>query len=306
MSSMGTVTRRRQKARPNGSGGKQQVAKIEATPQQYDAAVAFEVELAAKAAEIRGDATTLTPDLFLKLWPLLREPIPEGFLVEATRGEGKPYDSKGIRSVQIPVDRMDAVLTPLWWWYEHTYEQGGKLCLVTVNIGTFGERVLVSRSSYGGMNRGSTEGNLYKGTFTNAAKRAFALIGPGHEIYAGAADYEPDVSPAAAREQVRRDTEAVPSSDEPVSPEKAAELVDAAWVIGMKDKLGEAISFVVGADVGDCSNMRAATAAMRSLTPMQAAKVERWLNKAADQMAAQDEARALAEQASELNGGGRG
>lgn len=292
----GTRSRKRQRASSSGND----VKKIEATPAAYDAAVKAEAEIAELAAAIREDATELDAALFLKLAPLLRVPIPEGFLIEATAGTGKPYASKGIRSVQVCVDRMDAVLTPLWWHYEHAYEQDGKLCLVTVNIGALGGPVLVSRSSYGGMNRGSTEGNLFKGTFTNAAKRAFALVGVGASVYTGATDYEPDVDPAAAREQAqptRSQQEA--AEGEPISDEKARELVDAAWIIGQQDNLGKAVGHVLGTEVGDLSNKTAATAAMRSLTAMQAAKVERWLNRKADTDASDDEIRRLAD---EING----
>jgi hypothetical protein len=295
-------SRPRQKAQPRNQGGKQQVQKVEATPEQYDAAVTSEAALAERAAAIRDDATTLTPELFLKLAPLLREPIPEGFLVEATRGEGKPYDSKGIRSVQVQVDRMDAVLTPLWWRFDHVYEREGKLCLVTVEIGNVGEPPMVERSSYGGMNRGSTDGNLWKGTFTNAAKRAFALTGPGHEIYTGATDYEPDVDPQAARDQTRREPVDEDTGDVTISDEKARELVDATWTIGLQSRLGDAVTYVLGTDVGDLSNKTAATGAMRSLSPMQAGKVEKWLNAKADEIAQQDEALSLAAEIKARNG----
>lgn len=299
-----TRSRSRRKAQPRSvQGGKQQVAKVEATGEQYDAAVISEAALAERAAGIRGEATTLTPELFLQLLPLMREPIPEGFLVEATRGEGKPYDSKGIRSVQVCVDRMDAVLTPLWWRFDHAYERDGKLCLVTVEIGNAGEPPMVKRSSYGGMDRGSTSGNLWKGTFTNAAKRAFALTGPGHEIYTGATDYEPDVDPQAARDQVRREpVDGDTTGDVTISDDKARELVDAAWTIGLQDRLGAAVTHVLGSDVGDLSNKTAATAALRALSPMQAGKVEKWLNQKADEIAQQDEARALADEIAERNG----
>jgi hypothetical protein len=163
-------------------------------------AVAVEEAIAEEAKAIRGEATELTPALFLALWPLLRRPIPEGFLTEVGAVTGKPYASKGAKSIQVITDRMDNVLTPLWWRQEVMYFDEGKLCEVTVIVGQ-DQRDLFSRASRGGVNQASTIGNLYKGSYTNAAKRAFALVGVGHEVYLGATDLDPDVSPEAAKAQ---------------------------------------------------------------------------------------------------------
>lgn len=211
MSANGTTARRRPRAQPRKVGGKEQVQKVEATPEAFMAAIAAARTLADEASKIRSDATELTPELFNRLWPLLRREIPAGFLVEATRGEGKPYDSMGIRSVQVCVDRMDDVFTPLWWDQEVEYLDDGKLCKVTVIVHVAGNDV--RRTAWGGVNRGSTTGNLYKGSYTNAGKRAFALLGIGHEIYIGATDFDPDVDPQAAREQARTGNEAAADQD---------------------------------------------------------------------------------------------
>ena len=92
--------------------------------------------------------------------------------------------------MQVLIDRMNNVLTPLGWWYEVEYlldgEDHGKLAEVTVSVGNRGSEPLVTAVSRGGVNQASTIGNRFKGSETNAAKRAFAQIGPGHEVYLGA------------------------------------------------------------------------------------------------------------------------
>ena len=168
-----------------------------------EAAVKYEQEIAAEAVAIRAATTTLTPELYLSLWSLLRKPIPRGFIKSVGVVKGKPYASTGVSSVQVQVERMDNVLTPLWWRDAATYEKEGTLAHVVVQVGNLGEPPMVSRCSYGGVDRGSTAGNVYKGSYTNAAKVAFARVGPGHEIYLDAVDLDPDVHEQTAAEQVR-------------------------------------------------------------------------------------------------------
>lgn len=176
-----------------------------------DEAIRSEEEIAARAAAIWGDETALTRELFLKLWPLLKEPIPSGFIRRVGVTTGKPYDSTGVRSEQVLIDRMNNVLTPLGWWDDVQWFEEGKVAEVTICVGTFGGEVLLKRSSRGGVNQGSTRGNIYKGSKTNAAKRAFAAIGPGHEVYLGAADLDPDTDPDSANQQGREDEKATRS-----------------------------------------------------------------------------------------------
>lgn len=170
---------------------------------ELDAAIREEESIAGEASEIRGDATELTPTLFFRLWPLLRRPIPRGFIRSVGVVAGKPYDSTGVRSEQVLINRMNNVLTPLWWWDEVEWFEDGKVAEVTICVGEMGGRVLLKRSSRGGVNKGSTLGNIFKGSKTNASKRAFAAVGPGHEIYLGAADLDPDTDPDAAKQQDR-------------------------------------------------------------------------------------------------------
>jgi hypothetical protein len=171
-------------------------------------AKAYEQQIADDAAVIRGEGFEgLTRELYLKLWPLLRKPIHAGHVIHSTRGKGKPYASDGVKSVQVLIDRMDAVLTPMCWAYRETYHNDGKVCQVEVVVWLKDGESIVTRSSWGGVNQGSTQGNVYKGSFTNAAKPAFARIGPGHEIYAGEIDFDPDVNPDIAAQQGRQSNE---------------------------------------------------------------------------------------------------
>lgn len=249
------------------------------------AAIISEEQIADEAAEIRGDATELTPKLFLDLLPLLRRPIDPGFIKTVGVVTGKPYESTGIKSVQVQIDRMDNVLTPLWWRETREYTQDGKLCEVTIQVGNPGSPPLVERASMGGVDQGSTIGNVYKGSYTNAAKVAFARVGPGHEVYLGATDLDPDVHEQTANQQQAPAQAPGTFSPEvtPISRVKARELVDAVWKVGCEQQLPLALAHVLGDDAGDVSTKPKATDAVQKLTAVQAAKVETWVNrKAAD------------------------
>jgi hypothetical protein len=180
---MATKTAKPKASSPNGQ------------PDQLAEAIAYEQAIAEEAAAVREGEDKLTSELFLRLWPLLRRPIPAGFIVSTPKSDGKPYDSTGVKSLQVLIDRMDNVLTPLWWGYSVDYVGGegtddrgrparGKLALVRVYVGDK-DTPLLARESHGGVNQASTIGNLFKGSETNAAKRAFAQVGPG-EVGAGA------------------------------------------------------------------------------------------------------------------------
>lgn len=251
------------------------------TPEALAEAKQAEAVIAAKAAEIRGAATELDPELFLKLRPLLREPIPSAFIKYVPRLEkGKPYESTGVRAVQVQIDRMDNVLTPLWWFADEEYFNEGKLARVTVTVGT-PEKPLFSRSSYGGVDRGSTTGNVYKGSYTNAAKPAFARVGPGYEIYLGAADLDPDVNEQIAEQASKGAGNGQPASPAEIGPGIASKLVDRAWKVpAAKEAFRLAASHAAGGkDVGDCSTKKGAVEGIAGLTYEQAEKFERWISK---------------------------
>jgi hypothetical protein len=252
-------------------------------------AIAIEAAIAEQAAEIRGDASALTPDLFLKLWPLLTKPIPEAFIQSVPKVEGKPYESTGIKSVQVQIDRMNNVLTPLWWWDTVEYDNDGKLATVTVFVGDRNghdngdQGVLMHRSSRGGVERGSSTGNVYKGSYTNAAKLAFARIGVGHEVYLGATDLDPDVS-----EELANASPAQAAAKSEVGPKIAKKMVDRAWDVKCQDRLQLAASHAADTDVGDCSTKQKAIKALAGLTFDQAERVDNWISRKADEAAADE------------------
>lgn len=166
-----------------------------------DQALAYEHQLADEAEKIRDGATVLTADLFMQLVPLLKRPIPTGFISHTGVVKGKPYESTGVKSVQVLIDRMDNVLGPTNWRDRADFNDDGTLCEVTVEVLGPDREILLSRSSFGGVNQASTTGNRYKGSYTNAAKLAFARVGPGHEVYLGAVDFDPDVNEVMAEQQ---------------------------------------------------------------------------------------------------------
>lgn len=210
-----------------------------ASPEATVAAIATENEIAARAAEIRGDADGLDRALFLKLWPLLREPIPAGFIKSLPALSGKPYESTGVKSVQVQIGRMDNVLTPLGWRDDVEFSEDGKVCRVRVEILHADGSVMFWRESWGGVNQASTLGNLRKGSYTNAAKLAFARVGPAHEVYIGATDLDPDVHEKAAAEQDRplRPAQAPsqPSNDRPLTDEERLRVVEHFKASGIED-----------------------------------------------------------------------
>lgn len=222
-------------------------------------AIIYEQAIADEAAEIRGESAGLTAELFMRLWPLLKRPIPAGFIETLPSGPGKPYESTGVRSVQVQIDRMNNVLGPLDWNYSDEYEQEGKLAKVTVRVFFGAEEI--TRTARGGVNQGSTLGNIYKGSFTNAAKLAFARLGPGHEVYLGAADLDPDTDAAAASRQ-----DEVPAPEvSPAGQKLAKEVVDRAWDLGVKQHLRLAASRLVGEDVGECNTKVNAIGALKRM-----------------------------------------
>lgn len=253
-------------------------------PQTTAEALAAEAAIGQRAKEIRGATTGLDAKLFDQLWPLLCEPIPPAFIQTVGRVEGKPYASTGIRSVQVQVDRMNNVLTPRCWWYEEEHELEGKLCRVSIFIGNRshplgGGGPLAQASSYGGVSRGSSIGNVYKGSFTNAAKLAIARLGPGHEVYVGATDLDPDVSSEVAAEAGKQE-EGAPGR---IGKQAAKQLVDHAWLADEQQRLRLAASKLAGKELGDCSTKAKAIASLTgALTFEQAEQLDGWLSSQAE------------------------
>ena len=138
------------------------------------AAVVSEAMLADRARDVRAELTVLTPELFARLLPLLREPIPAGFIKTVGKVEGKPYESTGIRSVQVQIDRMDSVLSPLWWREDVEYFEQGKLAKVTVEVG-MPDAPMFRRSSYGGGEPRLRDWERVQGGATRMRRRSRSL-----------------------------------------------------------------------------------------------------------------------------------
>ena len=221
-------------SRSHGAKSPARGRKPQRVPDPLQDAITYEQGIADEAAAIRGEIHELTPDLYLRLLPLLKRPIPAGFIVSTPKTGGKPYASTGIKSMQVQVDRLDNVLTPLWWGWKTDYSEDGRLADVAAWIGDK-DSPLVCRRARGGVDRGSTLGNVYKGSETNAGKLALARLGPGHQVYLGATDLDPDVSPEAAKQQERG--EGSPSLDRKVTDEQAANLEVAVKAAALSDHL---------------------------------------------------------------------
>ena len=202
-------------------------------PNPLAAAIAYEQAIAEEAAAIWAKDENADREidrwLYADLRPLLRKPIPSGFIEHVGEVTGKPYASSGVKSVQVQMDRLDNVLGPMHWGYEATYTEEGKLCHVRAWIGPKGEP-LIERDSYGGVKQGSSLGNVYKGSFTNAAKLALARLGPAWEVYVGAADFDPDTDKAAAQEQAKAGDEAPVRKLTEEQAEKAAQAIKDAGI----------------------------------------------------------------------------
>lgn len=204
-----------------------QPVKAEVPPELLAEAAAYEQRIADEAhaiwdsASTQGEAT-LTPALYRRLRPLVRRPIPEGFIAEISAGKGKPYESRGIRSLQVQVDRLDNVIGEgNWDWSTRWLNEAGTLTEVAVWIGPESAPLVGPRRARGGVDRGSTLGNTHKASETNAAKLAFARLGVGHEVYVGLTDLDPDVSEDAMRVQGEGGGETVAIGEPPkLTPEQ--------------------------------------------------------------------------------------
>jgi hypothetical protein len=100
------------------------------------------------------------------------------------------------------------------------------------------------------------------------------MLGPGHEIYLGEADLDPDVNADVAA--------AGGGGSDPATIGKAAagKLVERAWEVpAAKGSLQLAASHAAERDVGDCSTKAKATAALAKLNYAAAERVEAWLVK---------------------------
>lgn len=170
--------------------------------------------IADSAADVRAQHDyngTLTVALLNALFSLLNEPVDPKYIETTRPTKGKPYESTGIRSVQVQIDRLNEVLGPAHWRVLTHYQDGGALCRTVLVVGNdlrwcrLDERgelvpwtesgvadVLAVRDGWGGHSRGSNRGDLYKGSETNALKRTIARLGPGGHVYR--LDFDDDVN----------------------------------------------------------------------------------------------------------------
>ncbi len=184
----------------------------------------FMEALRARAAKIKEEEQytgRLTPQILQQLEPLLYEKLPSEYIEFIPKREkkgdaGLPYDVTGVRSSQIQMDVMNAVLGLAHWRMLTHYTDGGSVCKSVIIVGNdlhfaalddtgtllpvimtsdgrqvHAAEVLVERSGWGGHTRGSSPGDIWKGAETNSAKRVLARFGPGHEVYRGEFDDDP-------------------------------------------------------------------------------------------------------------------
>ena len=97
---------------------------------------------------------------------------------------------------------------------------GGVSSVAVVNQGTISADlaggITVSGTTW--VNQGTIQSKAggtfnLQGSFTNAAKLAFARIGPAHEVYTQAIDYDPDVNDLAANDQAAGQALTAPAED---------------------------------------------------------------------------------------------
>lgn len=152
---------------------------------------------AAKQHRYRGK---LTIPLLRDLEPIFGVRIPEEYLLHSDKTEGKPYESTGLRSVQVQLDIANAVLGGAHWRLLTHYPDGNDhVCHAWVIFGNDlskaklsddgedveprGATIFVQRDGWGGVKRSNHSGDGRKGSKTNATKRAFSEAGIGSSVY---------------------------------------------------------------------------------------------------------------------------
>ncbi len=158
--------------------------------------------LAARAKEIRGPGYdgSLTVALLIDLGELLRQATPAKYVKFIPPATGKPYPSIGLNSAQFQIDVMNAVLGRPHWRILRHYPPGkdGFICKVVVLVGNrlaaaslddHGELIAADADilgvgqEWGAVKHATTPADAYKGSATNATKRAIAEFGPGADVY---------------------------------------------------------------------------------------------------------------------------
>lgn len=208
----------------------------------------------------------MTHEILRLLEPLLYEPTPPRYIKHTPkknkaqgRNEGLPFDTTGLRSMQIQVDRFNDILGLGHWRYLLHYERDGSICKCVIIIGNdlqwarldengglvpytvIGNEVeyayILSDNSGWGGHRAQDGGNTYKGAETNAFKRCAAHFGPGADVYridydpdvlaiiqgkeGGQGGYAPEAAQPAQRRQIQNRTERPADVEPNISPEDA-------------------------------------------------------------------------------------
>ncbi len=187
--------------------------------------------LAARAKEIRGPGYdgSLTVALLIDLGELLRQATPAKYVKFIPPATGKPYPSIGLNSAQFQIDVMNAVLGRPHWRILRHYPPGkdGFICKVVVLVGNrlaaaslddHGELIAADADilgvgqEWGAVKHATTPADAYKGSATNATKRAIAEFGPGADVYrkdfqdeniGGTGALEPPAAASASRRAAR-------------------------------------------------------------------------------------------------------
>ncbi len=179
-------------------------------------------ELREEAEKIKAENEykgNLTADIFNALQELLYRPIPARFIKHTPPGQGHQFEQTGVKSVQVQLDRLNAVLGPQHFRPLTMHTDGGTICKAVVVVGnnlqwaqldesgklvpytvipsggngavTVKEAdVIAERHGWGGWKRGTQPGDVYKASETNALKRVLARFGPASEVYTQ--DFEDD------------------------------------------------------------------------------------------------------------------
>lgn len=159
--------------------------------------IATEAEAIRKKAKYAGK---LTAKVLVALGEVLRRPTPSKYVQHIPRQPGKPYDSTGLTSSQYQICYMNAAFGRAHWRMLRHYptQRAGFLCKVVVIVGNnlvsasldaAGELivnkadVLALSEEWGSVTYAAAPGDAYKGSATNASKRALAAFGPGSDVF---------------------------------------------------------------------------------------------------------------------------
>jgi hypothetical protein len=160
-------------------------------------------DVAERAATIRAEHDyegALTTQMVVALTGVLHQPTPARYVKYIPATTGKPYESTGLNSAQFQIDLMNAGYGRAHWRALRHYPAGrqGFICkvvvvvgnnLVAANLDAAGELVagdadiLALSEEWGSVKNASSPADSYKGSATNAIKRALAAFGPGSDVF---------------------------------------------------------------------------------------------------------------------------